>query len=106
MKPIELVSRDTLRLADAFLSKGLWERQKAGEEIFTSLYSPDERIAHYKARMERYGKYMAIHVKDGFELNDIVDFIEKVYSYLPAPVKKALVDFVTELIKKLLKEIF
>ena len=61
MKPIELVSRDAIRLVDAFLSKGLWERQANGEQIFKSEYVPIERIAHYEARMERYGRYVANH---------------------------------------------
>jgi len=106
MKPIELISRDAIRLVDAYLSVGLWERQKAGESIFVSLYSPDERIAHYKARMERYGKYMAIHVKNGTPIGDVIDFIEKAFSYLPEPVKVAINKFITDLINKLLKELF
>lgn len=106
MKPIELISRDAIRLVDAYLSIRLWERQKAGEVIFNSLYSPDERINHYTARMERYGKYVANHVKNGTPLEDIIDFIEKAFSYLPDSVKKAINDFITDLIKKLLKEIF
>lgn len=106
MKPIELISRDSIRLVDAYLSKGLWERQLAGEQIFTSLYNPRERIVHYELRMERYGRYVANHVKEGFGLDDIIEFIEKAYNYLPESVKKAVVEYVTNLIKKLLKEIF
>ena len=106
MKPIELISRDAIRLVDAYLSLGLWERQKNGEQIFNSLYSPDERIQHYKDRMERYGKYVATHVKNGTPIGEIIDFIEKAFSYLPEPVKKAIVDFVNDLISKLFKELF
>jgi len=106
MKPIELVSRDAIRLVDAYLSKGLWERQANGEKIFKSEYVPIERIARYEARMVRYGGYVARHVKDGTPLEDVIKFIEKAFSYLPDSVKKAINDFISELIKKLLKEIF
>ena len=106
MKPIELISRDAIKLFDDYLSIELWEKQKAGENIFDSLYSPDERIAHYKARMERYGSYVAGHVKNGTPLKDIIDFIEKAFSYLPEPLKIAINKFITDLINKLLGEIF
>ena len=52
------------------------------------------------------GKWKFVDYGDSEKKGDVIDFIEKAFSYLPDSVKKAINDFITELIKKLLKELF
>lgn len=101
---MELVASDAIRTADAYLRIQLWQAQK-NELIFKSSYDPDERITHYTNRLERYGGYLANHVKNGTPVGDILNYIETIFNFIPKEVRSKLIEFVSDLIKKLLLEL-
>lgn len=97
----ELLARDIIRLADAKLSLDLWQRQKNGEKIFKSDYDPDERIKHYSERIVRYAGYVERRITEGSKLSDVINFIKKVFDYLPEGVKSKLLNYIISLFKKI-----
>jgi len=57
--------RDGERITDSAISVVLWERQKAGEVIFVDpQYEPDERIAYYTTRGNKYVGLTVTHGAD------------------------------------------
>lgn len=89
------------RFADACVRYILWDRGY----FKNSEHDREERLAHYWARIERYGGYLIETVKDGTPLEDIIKGVETVLGYLPNFVKDIIVDFIKDYLKGLLGSI-
>lgn len=94
--------RNISRFADACVSYVLWHNDFYRE---TSTYPKEERLAHYWARMERYGAYVVKMIESGTPLEEIIETVKKVLGYIPESVKTLIMEYLEKYIKELIENL-